>query len=76
VCPVNGGFAFTGGAASFVAASLTAAGVPVWDTAISPAGYDDFRPVDIQASGGTYLYAAGSAAAGGGHASVLVRYRP
>jgi hypothetical protein len=77
VCPVEGGFAFTGGTGSLTGASITAMGAPVWEHSISPAGYDDFRPVTIRASGSAYLYAAGSAAAdGGGRASVLVRYRP
>jgi hypothetical protein len=77
VCSVDGGFAFTGGTGSLTAASITAAGTPAWERSISPAGHGDFRPVAVQASGGAYLYAAGSAAAeGGGHASVLVRYQP
>ena len=71
VCPVDGGFAFTGGTGSLTAASMTAAGAPAWERSISPSGYDDFRPVAVQASGSAFLYAAGSAAAaGGGHASV------
>jgi len=77
VCPVDGSFAFTSGTGSLTAASITAAGEQAWERSVSPAGYDDFRPVAVRASGSAYLYAAGSAAVdGGGHASVLVRYRP
>jgi hypothetical protein len=77
VCSVDGGFAFTGGTASLATARITLAGVTGWERHVSPAGYDDFRPVAVQASGSAYLYAAGSAAAAdGGRVSVLVRYRP
>lgn len=65
------------GTAAVGAARAGSSGAPVWERALAPAGFSDFRPVALRAAGDAYLYAAGSAAAdGGGRAALLVRYRP
>ena len=77
VCRSGDGFASSSGTAAFGAARATPSGTPVWERALTPAGYSDFRPVALRAAGDTSLYAAGSAAAdGGGRAALLVCYRP
>jgi hypothetical protein len=77
VCRLGGGFCSSGGGGGATAGEVTAAGAPVWDQSVSPAGYEDFRPVALAAAGSEYLYAAGSAVrTAGGTAAMLIRYRP
>jgi hypothetical protein len=77
VCRLGGGFCSSGGGDGATAGVVTAAGAPFWDQSVSPAGYEDFRPVALAAAGSEYLYAAGSAApTAGGTAAMLIRYRP
>ena len=77
MCRLGGGFCSSGGADGATAGVVTAAGVPVWDQSVSPAGYEDFGPSRWRTSGSEYLYAAGSAArTAGGTAAMLIRYRP
>jgi hypothetical protein len=76
VCRSGEGFAFASGATAFGVAHVASAVPPTWQSALTPAGYADFRPAALQAAGGR-LYAVGSAAAGGGgRAALVVRYRP
>ncbi len=66
-----------GGTAAATAGVTSAAGAPVWEQTVTPAGYADFRPVALRCAGGEYLYAAGSASTiAGGTAAMLIRYRP
>jgi hypothetical protein len=76
-CRAAGGVCSAGGTSSAVAALVSAAGTPLWDQSVAPAGYADFRPVALRAAGDDYLYAAGSAErSAGGSAALLIRYLP
>jgi hypothetical protein len=76
VCRTAAGFCATGGTEAAVAVLLSADGGRIGGSSLSPAGHTVFRPAAVRAAGAEYLYAAGSAAVGGGTAAMLVRYRP
>jgi hypothetical protein len=76
VCRTAGGFCATGGTAAAVAALFSPDGATVGTSVLSPVGHAVFRPAGVRAAGTHYLYVAGSAAADGGTAAMLVRYRP
>jgi hypothetical protein len=76
VCRTAGGFCSVGGASAASAGLVSAAGAPLWEQAVAPAGYADFLPAAVAAGGTDYLYAAGAAAHDGGSAAMLIRFRP
>jgi len=77
LCRTAAGFCAAGGTEAAVSVLLSSTGSPVWSTSLSPPSHGGFLPAAVGAAGAVYLYAAGSAAlGGGGTAAMLVRYRP